>query len=265
MISPVEETGLIRSQSVEAVVAQYQAHEAKIIEAFRTIHESESAIVDLFGGSVWMEKSRIDFGRPEIAMDSLRRSVWRRIVDLAGIRRMLSIRAAEGVDKMLQHDKLPDITVEAVRGMIEKARDEAPEHIAEAVREVHGYFTPQSGRYKTNERFDVGERLVLDGWVTPGYRVGTFNASHYRSQYFRAVDNVFRLLDGKPPITTHGGGFADAVSQAAGGVGETEYFAFRCYRNGNLHLRMKRLDLLEKLNAIAGGNRLYAGESETKK
>lgn len=45
------------------------------------------------------------------------------------------------------------------------------------------------------------------------------------------------------------------------GVGETEMFAFRCFRNGNLHLRFKRLDLLKRLNEIAGGQNFRSSES----
>ena len=40
------------------------------------------------------------------------------------------------------------------------------------------------------------------------------------------------------------------------GKGETEYFEFRAFRNGNLHLKVRRLDLLERFNALAGGKRL---------
>lgn len=38
------------------------------------------------------------------------------------------------------------------------------------------------------------------------------------------------------------------------GVGETEYFKFKCYKNGNLHLEFKRSDLVDTLNQIAGDN-----------
>src|SRR5436190_20361060 len=44
---------------------------------------------------------------------------------------------------------------------------------------------------------------------------------------------------------------------------ETDYFKFRCFRNRNLHQEFKRLDLVAKLNAIAGGMRLR-GESNEK-
>jgi len=40
------------------------------------------------------------------------------------------------------------------------------------------------------------------------------------------------------------------------GIGETDYFAFRCFKNGNLHLIFKRPDLVRRLNQIAGGKRL---------
>ena len=55
----------------------------------------------------------------------------------------------------------------------------------------------------------------------------------------------------------------DAIEAAKDGTGETEYLRFRCFRNRNLHLEFKRLDLVAKLNAIAGGMRLR-GESNEK-
>jgi hypothetical protein len=56
-------------------------------------------------------------------------------------------------------------------------------------------------------------------------------------------------------------GKAAAIEASRTGSGETEYFRFKCCRNHNLHLEFKRLDLVEKLNAIAGGMRLR-GESK---
>ena len=48
---------------------------------------------------------------------------------------------------------------------------------------------------------------------------------------------------------------ANAVQEAPGGVGETEFFKFRCFKNHNFHLEFKRPDLVQKLNEI-GGNGL---------
>lgn len=38
--------------------------------------------------------------------------------------------------------------------------------------------------------------------------------------------------------------------------GETTYFRWKCYRNGNLHLEFKRLDLLQTLNEVGGAGML---------
>lgn len=73
----------------------------------------------------------------------------------------------------------------------------------------------------------------------------------------RALENVFTALDGKGSITkTHNGEIIDAINRSTDGTGETDYFRFRACRNRNLHLEFKRLDLLARLNQIAGGARL---------
>jgi hypothetical protein len=69
---------------------------------------------------------------------------------------------------------------------------------------------------------------------------------------------VFHALDGNGTIKTHRGPLIDAIEAAKDGTGETDYFRFRCFRNRNLHLEFKRLDLVAKLNTVAGGMRLRA-------
>jgi len=63
-------------------------------------------------------------------------------------------------------------------------------------------------------------------------------------------------LDGNGTIKTHRGPLIDAIEATKDGTGETEYFRFKCFRNRNLHLEFKTLDLVAKLNAVAGGMRL---------
>lgn len=254
-----QEDGLILHGSVEAVVAQYALHEQTILNAMEAIARAEAAMRELFGkdSHIGVDCRNLDFQRPEPSMEQLRRQVWQRIVNLAGIRRLMSVKAAAELDQLLWHGKLPDITAENVRNMINTAKAQAPDHITDAILEVHQFLTPQSARFKSNQRTDVGERVCLAHWVSNGWSTARpFQVNHYRSAEVRALDNVFRLMDGKPPYATHSGELADAINQCPGS-GETPYFSFRCYKNGSLHLRFKRLDLLAKLNATAGGNRLY--------
>lgn len=48
----------------------------------------------------------------------------------------------------------------------------------------------------------------------------------------------------------------DQAFKLLAGADETAYFRFRCFKNGNLHIEFKRLDLVARLNQVAGGARL---------
>ena len=111
----------------------------------------------------------------------------------------------------------------------------------------------------------VKEVRVIFGW-------GVLDETHqwtktYRVAYgrsrdvLRAMDNVFHLLDGQGTVKTTEGPLVDAINACPVdvGEGETVYFRFKCYRNRNLHLEFKRMDLVQKLNAVAGGERLKPG------
>ena len=84
--------------------------------------------------------------------------------------------------------------------------------------------------------------------------------AHHREQNIRGIDNVFHALDGNGTVHTHRGPLVDAINQCGReGKGETQYFKFKCFTNRNLHLEFKRLDLVAKLNQVAGGRRLKQG------
>ena len=68
----------------------------------------------------------------------------------------------------------------------------------------------------------------------------------------RALDNVFHLLDGKPLSAYRNGDLTNAIQESARGIGETEFFRFKCHINHNLHLEFKRMDLVLLLNEVGG-------------
>jgi hypothetical protein len=43
-------------------------------------------------------------------------------------------------------------------------------------------------------------------------------------------------------------------SRRSGFAGESEYFRFKVYGNGNVHLELKRMDLVDEINRQCGGN-----------
>ncbi len=73
-----------------------------------------------------------------------------------------------------------------------------------------------------------------------------------------ALDNCFHLLDGRGVAKYP----EDAVTKINEAIGdkqwecETEYFAFHRYKKDSMHICFRRLDLVRRLNKLAGGNRL---------
>ena len=77
---------------------------------------------------------------------------------------------------------------------------------------------------------------------------GGLRVSHgYASDKLNDLDRVFITLDGKPfrPRSLES---AMAVAFEQMEVFENEFYRAKAFRNGNLHLEFKRLDLLEKVN-----------------
>lgn len=253
----------VPSESVEVIVARYQAARKAIEDACKTIATAHAEIESTFGEDchIRLESRHLRFNNPYDELNEMDRQTWRHIVNRTGVRKFMSVAAAEEMDRQLAGEKkVPGITVEGVKGFIAAQKQKAPEYLGAAVKEVHEFLRPRNSRFKTNSEFDVGERAILTNMVRPAFTAGKFVMGYWgnATDRARAMDNVFALLDGKPGVTTHQGWLADEICACEGGKGRTLYFEFKCFSNGNLHLRFTRLDLLAKLNALAGGRTLYA-------
>ena len=203
---------------------------------------------------------RFDFANPDYALTDVRHQVWDRLIDQLGVRQFLSIRAAEDLDRQLRDRQMPEITLETMRDLAQSYRSQIASLHEDAVREVFDLLRPRSSwgaKHKTNEknRWQLGKKVVLTGWVER-----TFSKRYVltREQQATALENVLRALDGKGMVqASYHPDLYHAVELAdEEGRGETEHFRFRCFRNGNLHLEFKRMDLVAQLNKIAGGRNL---------
>ena len=122
------------------------------------------------------------------------------------------------------------------------------------------------GQLKTNTELEIGERVILGSVVRRWY--GTWQVNDYARQRLIALENVFNGLAGNGEICkTYYSQLQTEIERREdnNGEGETALFAFRACKNGNLHLRFKRLDLLAQFNALAGGKNLRPVETEEEK
>jgi hypothetical protein len=258
---------LARRLAIPELVAVYEQAERDILSGFALISGAEKALNDAFtlGGagsiSVRNANGRVHFERSAECLTEVRRSIWRTLVERLELRRIMSVSAWEELQRKLEREEPAPITSETLTQMAEHFRSRLPSMLTDAVAEVFEWLRPRRSQYKTNSELEVGRKVILSWVIERWDKFHTSWSVHYHSeQNLTALENVFSALDGKAPITKgHYSALSTAIKACGSApecAGETEYFRFKGYRNGKLHLGFKRLDLLKRFNEIAGGARL---------
>jgi len=264
-----EEGQLGERLSIPDLVALYERSEREIRGAFGTVagalRNLNLAFLGTAGGFDVRLRSRhysnlhVDFDNPDDVLTELRRDIWRMLIERASIRRAMSVGAWKELTEKVDKEDPPPVTTATIQAMIDQFQADMPEMLKAAVHEVFDFLRPPSSRYKTNSEYEVGERVVLSHCVCRRWG-RTWDTEHHRDQQLIALENVFAMVDGK--VATRTGYYADIaleIKRMPTGEpchGGTPYMEFRGYANGNLHLKFRRMDLVKKLNAIAGGARL---------
>lgn len=257
------------------MVAAYRQSEDDIRAAYSLLVGAEQRLCTVFQSESYafnLSTNRPDYGNPDSTMNELKKASWRALINKMGVRQAMSIQRARELEEQLSGkshrysgngrsapEELPEISEMNILAMMEQTFNSLPQMIEESVKEVFDWLRPSHWRlhYKTNQKseWELKDKLILTFAVEYGYSKH-FSVSYHFAQNLRALDNVFSMLDGKGIIKTHNGPLSDAIAAASDGTGQTEYFQFKCFHNRNLHLKFRRMDLVEKLNAVAGGMRL---------
>lgn len=260
---------VVRSTITEMVQVYLKVNEA-ITAALGVLKTAEETFSAAFPDSYFrIEQSKLHLDRPSDTREELKKQAWRSLVKKMEIRRILSIKRSAELDKQMETGEgLPEITEVNILAMMEGTLNNAGQFLEEAVTEVFDWLRPKKVKwgtnYKTNDEFQIGRRVILKWVVEQNYcQVGGFRVNYQREKELTALDNVFHALDGKGQLKTYHGPLWEAISKSGPqGTGQTDYFKFRACINRNLHLEFRRMDLVNKLNAIAGGNRLRAPKQE---
>lgn len=254
-------TDLTKRLTIAECVAVYHQAVADMRSACALIADAENRLNVTFDERGYIQlcaHDRISFDKPERNLEEVRRRVWSAIVERTEVRRMLSITRAEELDRWLKNGELPEITLESVEDLARSFAEQLPSMLEEAVEEVFNLLRPRRSKYKTNTELEIGSKVILSHVVEKSWS-GNFQVNHYWNKSLTALENVFSALDGNGQISK---GYYSALATAINGTslnagtGETPYFKFKCFLNGNLHIEFRRLDLLARLNQIAGGARL---------
>lgn len=257
------DAGMTQRLTIAKAVSVYRTQVGRIAAAFAEIADAESQLNDAFcaGSQRSMHvptRHNLSFSDTDGTLKEIRKQAWECLVDLLEVRRMMSIKRAHELDETLKRDDMPELTEDNVAALARGFESNLATMLEEAVEEVFNWLRPPGSQYKTNSELEVGERVVLRWVVESGWGRSAFHVNYRYEAELTALENVFTALDGKGQVTkTHRSAISNAISACGkDGRAETDLFAVRCFKNRNVHLRFKRLDLLGRFNAIAGGKRL---------
>lgn len=186
----------------------------------------------------------------------LRQYTWLALINSSGLERVLPVSRMQKLDKMIfpgYGEDVPEPSEKAIYDLLNEGTVKTL--LQEMVREVFDFLRPGVfGKALPHNRKHaasfVGKKVILEHVVYD--RKFYIDFPPEKRRHLVQMDRLFHLLDGKPfPFQgTYNSPLVDGLVAAK--EGQTDYFRWRRYQNGNLHLTFLREDLRKKLNQMAG-------------
>lgn len=255
-------------QTATRMAREFSEATAEIARLTAAIHAQTQRLDDAFrGGDEHFSRFQMELyyagDRHSDFADVLKemeRRAWDVLVDALGIKNVMAVSKRKAFDEQLDKGQLPPINEQTITAILLGFAGQADQFAREAAREVFDMLRPRGhrgGQYATNSAFRVGRRVILPYLVERKYMGSGYHVTYGREQELTAIDGVFHLLDGKGVMRENRGPLVLAINAVDGeGRGETEYFKFKCFKNRNLHLEFKNLELVKQLNLLATGERV---------
>lgn len=264
-------TNLSLPQNVMTLIEAYTDAVDKIRQGYALLEEAQAMLRTSFGNRGCFDPitQHARYGRAtraENAITAINTAAWQAIIGIAGLPQYFSIKRAKEIERNAEEDNFPPLTYATYQDFFHLVMDNFNELIYDMIKEVFEEFRVNKnkrptgeGAYKTNQKnatYNLGEKIIItdvsisDKWFT------SYKVNHYREAPLVALDKVFHLLDGKPFETSYISPLVDALNTAEGKQVDTPYFIAQIYKNGNLHLQFKRMDILTRINAIGGDGSL---------
>jgi hypothetical protein len=265
-----EKTELIPYTTVTKMAAIYAKETAEMLRLVQALDESGERLRKAFeDGNSYAHDFKLYvrcFHNRDADLNGImlyfRQQAWRSIVSRLGIEKIMSIAARNQFQKQLDEGKdLPDISEETILGVLSQWASQTQDLAKEAVKEIFEWLRPYRSLHKTNCAWKIGKKVIQRYMVERTWTRDGFRVKYDKEKYLIALDTVFHLLDGKGPLKGNRGPLVDGINTSTG-TGETDYFKFRCFKNTNLHIQFKRLDLVKELNRTAVG-RYELGDDES--
>jgi hypothetical protein len=189
--------------------------------------------------------------------EHLLKMFWRTVVAQSGIKNIMSVRTQQELERQLNNpESLPPFTVQNIHSFLDGLLEKAKDFVDEAIEEIYEFLTPQRTGYKTNVPEEIGKRVILPD-VLSSYGPNYYVLNDYFRPLMNSLDRLFHILDGeRTPKIMLFERLHHAVRQKQQCY-QDEYFKIKWYRKtGTIHIEFMRPDIVQKINALAGGDRL---------
>jgi hypothetical protein len=239
-------------------VQAYREAVEKIEKAYRLLEDAKQTMKSIYGDTsagrydpLPRRNYRGALDCKDEVLEELKKRSWQSILDIMQVNKVASDKRWKEIQDRLESGKLPDITLEEIHRLYEQYVSNANELFAESLKEVADYLRPgrlSRSHYKTNADYEIGDKVILTNHINHGFN----KVNYYYRKSLINLDRVFHILDGKLDRhlnNTYQSELVDTINENWQ-EGETEYFEYKGYKNGNLHLKIKRLDLVEEMVRI---------------
>jgi hypothetical protein len=173
---------------------------------------------------------------------------WTSLQRLSGLRSLMDDKAAKEFKKQLE-EKAPPFTADNIKATYMGLAADSVNIFERGL--INVFKKTTSSWHVTNSSFRINPRCILTRMCRGKGPYSGLNYNGAREE-LQDLERVFFVLDGKKP--PEGGNAADifeAALKRSETTADSEYFSCRMFPvNGNMHLKFKRLDLVERANAI---------------
>ena len=202
---------------------------------------------------------------------NVRKSFWRRTLDLAEVRRRLTKKKQAEFETQLESNCCMDFTENNIRQFVLNFIGGYEQTLTDAVLEIFNMFTREycysDGLYddnihyfngwKTNKAFKVNRKVIIP--VYGGYGRSSF-VDDYSGKWklnwgveekLRDIDVVMNSLDGKQDYLTIAKALEQAFAVGQSSKIQSTYFTVTAYKKGTLHLIFNDENILRRFNVAA--------------
>lgn len=245
---------LIKKQSIAEVVAHRTRAIECIVQAGALLDEADKAYcraAESEYGLYWRNMptpSRYGDRTGELrkwAQREVDAKVWEYLLGASGLKNLMDAEAIKKFRSELDKEP-PECTIENINATFSDMNANKGDTFVRGLINVFNQLDHK--RYKTNDAFKITPKIILHRCLD------AYGFSHWGSSRESIGDlcRIMHILDGKEP-KDHRGDLRALVSDARHKKQdqvESEYFIGWLYKNGNLHLQLKRLDLIAKANRL---------------